>query len=179
MTDPLTLGIYAIAGLAALCFGRRLFWLFVGAAGFVAAFQLVSSLLPGRQSWLLLCIALGGGIAGALLAVGLQYVAAALAGFVAGAYATIPLAQAFGASPWIILLAGVLGALLMLLVFDWALIVLSALLGARALVVVSGLVGPLAALAWLLLTGLGVGIQASMLSPSSHPLANRPPRERS
>jgi hypothetical protein len=177
MTNSVEMVIHIVAGLAALCFGRRLFWLFVGVAGFVAAFEFASVLLPGWEPWLVLCIALGAGIGGALLAVGLQYVAAALAGFAAGAYATVPLATVLGGTSWIPFVGGALGALLMFLLFDWALIVLSALTGARALVAVSGLGGPIYTGVWLLLSAVGIGIQASLLPASTHPLARRSTRD--
>ena len=169
VTDLFAAAVHGVAGLAALCFGRRLFWLFVGVAGFMGAFELVPSLLPGQEPWLVLCIALGAGVVGALVAVWLQYLAAALAGFAAGAYAAVPLATALGGTAWIPLLGGALGALLMLLVFDWALILLSALIGARALIAVSGLEGPAATVSWLVLAGIGMAIQASLLSPATPP----------
>jgi hypothetical protein len=167
MTDPFTAAAHVIAGLAALCFGRRLFWLFVGVAGFLVAFEFVPAALPGREPWVVWCIAVAAGVAGALVAVGLQYFAAALAGFAAGAYVAVPLALALGGTTWIPLLGGALGALLMVLVFDWALIALSALIGARALVAVSGLEGAAAAALWLVLAALGMGIQASLLAPAT------------
>lgn len=178
MTNAFEIAIHVVAGLAALCFGRKLFWLFVGVAGFVAAFEFVSLLLPGTQPWLVLCIALAAGIIGAWLAAGLQYFAAALAGFAAGAYATLPLAAALGGMNWIPLLGGALGALLMFLLFDWTLIALSALTGAGSLIAVSGLSGPLATGAWLLLAAIGIGIQAALLAPATHPLAHRRARRR-
>lgn len=173
MTDSLAAtAAHAIAGLAILLFGRRLFWLFVAVAGFVVAFELVPTVLHGGEPWIVWCIALVAGALGALAAVGLQYLAAAIAGFAAGGYATVPLAAALGGASWIPLLGGALGAVLMLLVFDWALIALSALVGARALVSVSGLEGPGAAAAWLALAAIGMAIQASFLAPA-RPLAAR------
>ncbi len=169
--------IHILAGLAALCFGRRLFWLFVGVAGFVAAFEFVPALLPGQEPWVVLAIALLAGIVGAFLAVSLQYVAAAIAGFVAGSYASVPIAAAFGSSGWIPIAGGVLGVVVMLLVFDWALIFLSAATGARALVSVSGLHGFAAIALWVGLSAFGIGIQASLLSRAKHPLARRRHRE--
>jgi len=170
VSDPFATAVHVVAGLAALCFGRRLFWLFVAVAGFVVAFEFVPALLPGQEPWLVWCIALGAGVVGVLVAIWLQYLAAALAGFAAGAYASVPLAAALGGAAWIPVLGGALGALLMLLLFDGALIVLSALIGARALVAVSGLEGPTAAILWLVLAGIGMAIQASLLSPATHPV---------
>jgi hypothetical protein len=176
VTDSLAAAAaHAIAGLVILCFGRRLFWLFVAVAGFVVAFELVPAALPGREPWLVWCIALAAGLVGAMVAMGLQYLAAALAGFAGGAYASVPLAAALGGAPWIPLLGGALGALLMLLVFDWTLIALSALVGARALVAVAGLEGMTAVAAWLALAAIGMAVQASLLAPARPlPVRRRP-----
>jgi hypothetical protein len=165
--------LQGVAGLAALCFGRKLFWLFVSVAGFMAAFEFAPALAPSREPWLVWCIALIAGLAGALVAVWMQYLAAGLAGFMAGAYAIVPFAVALGGSPWIPVVGGVLGALLLLLVFDSALILLSALIGARALVGVAGLEGATATIAWLVVAVLGMAVQASLLAPAVPPARRR------
>jgi hypothetical protein len=171
--DPFAIAIQAIAGIAILCLGRRLFWLFVGVAGFVTAFELVPLLFPGHPAWLIFCIALAAGVAGGLVAVGLQYVAAALAGFAAGVYVVTPFAAWWGATAWMPFLGGILGALVLFLAFDWALIVLSAFTGSSVLVSLSGLQGHSSIVLWLLLAAFGIGLQASLLSSATHPLAHR------
>lgn len=171
MTDSYAfVAAHAIGGLAVLCLGRRLFWLFVAMAGFVIAFELAPLLLPVREPWLLWVVALGAGLVGAVVAVWLQYWAAMLAGFAAGVYVAFPFAADLGGSPWVSLLAGVLGALLMLFVFDGALIVLSALIGARALVAVSPLGGVAATATWLVLAAIGVAVQVSFVTPTRRPV---------
>lgn len=171
--DPLATTVHVVLGVAALGFGRRLFWLFVGAAGFLVAFALVSAAMPDRASWLAWVLALAAGAVGALVAVGLQYAAAGLAGFAAGAYAALPLAATWGASPWIVLLGGLVGALAMGLLFDPALIALSALLGARALVAVSGLEGRAALGLGAVLVVVGIAVQAAAFAPASPPPRRR------
>jgi hypothetical protein len=139
--DSLSLIITLVAGLAALLFGRRLFWLFVGLVGFLVSFNLATEFLSGQPQWVILLIALLVGIVGALLAVFLQYIAVAVAGFMAGGYAVFALMQLLNLDinqEWlywfILILGGVIGAILILLVFDWALIILSAGVGAATLV---------------------------------------------
>lgn len=125
-----------IAGFILLLSGRRLFWLFVGLLGFVVGFWF-SGLIVGDQSgfWPLI-IALATGLVGAWLAVSLQKIALAAAGFVAGGYVLSFILQAGGIDlpkilPWII--GGILGAVLLARVFDWALVFLSVATGAALL----------------------------------------------
>ena len=124
-----------LAGSALLLFGRRLFWLFVGVVGFIGGMRLGTEAFQGKPELVVLLIAVGIGILAALLAIVLQKVAVALAGGVAGGLAAIQIASGLGvtgaASRWIFFGVGaVLAAILLLFVFDWALIVLSALSGA-------------------------------------------------
>ena len=160
-TDDVAPLLHIVAGLALLVLGRRLFWLFVGVIGFVVAFEVVPILLPDGAHWLVLCIAIVVGLLGAWLAIALQYLAAAFAGFAAGAYASAPLAAALGALSWMPLIAGIAGATVIYITFDWALIALSSMAGARALVTAFGLNGSVASALWLGLAGLGVAVQAS------------------
>jgi hypothetical protein len=170
-TDLLAPILQLLTGAAILLLGRRLFWLFVAVAGFLASFDLVPRLLPGCPEWLSLLVAVAAGGLGALLAVGLQYVAAALVGFVAGSYASVPLAALLGGAgaSWIPLLGGISGALLMALLFDWTLIVLSALVGARAVLLAFGLDGAWAGATWLALAAVGAAFQATALAPAATP----------
>jgi len=77
-----------------------------------------------------------------------------------------------GAS-WLPLLGGIVGAVMMVLVFDWALIVLSALAGARAVLLPFGLEGPWEVVAWLVLAAVGVAYQSSRLAPAALPQRDR------
>jgi len=131
--DPLSLLLHLLIGALVLILGRRLFWLFVAVAGFFAAFQAVPELLPDQTQVVVLGIALAAGVVGALLAIFLQYLAAGLAGFVAGGFAAQSLQSLLGPDlGWILFaVGGGIGLVLVLLAFDWALILLSALIGAR------------------------------------------------
>jgi hypothetical protein len=124
-----------LAGVALLVVGQRLFWLFVGVIGFIWGVRIASHFFPGQPEWMILAIALMAGIFGALLALFLQWLAIGLAGFSVGAYIVLRLLHISGwrtsGIEWVLLLiGGVLGALLIILLFDWALIILSSLAGA-------------------------------------------------
>jgi len=127
-----------LAGLAVLFFGRRLFWLFVGCVGFIVGFELAGDLLQGQPAWVILVIALGVGVLGALASIFLQRIFIVVAGFLAGGYCLSTLApMAFDAKseviPWIAFaVGGVVGAILTAALLDPALIIMSSLAGATA-----------------------------------------------
>ena len=161
--------INIILGGFLLLLGRRLYWLFVGAIGFVAGFNLASQALANQPTWLLLVIALAAGVIGALLALFLQRLAIGIAGFLAGGYIlTSILAVAgltvTGTAYWILYLAaGIVAGILAIVLFDWALIILSSLVGAL-LIAQSLAIGQ--TLMWLLVIVLfiiGVAFQAGMM----------------
>ncbi len=123
-------------GAALLIAGRRLFWLFIGAIGFFAAMRLASQILgEAYHDWVLIG-SLVAGVLGAMLAIFVQKAVVSLGGAIAGAYlldlffrSSLTTYPAYG---WLFLIgAAVLGALLMAMVFEWALIFLSSLAGAQ------------------------------------------------
>jgi hypothetical protein len=85
-----------VVGIALLTLGRKLFWLFVGVAGFVLGFGLATQFLRGQPDWIVLVIALVAGLVGVLLALFLQRLAVGVAGFIAGGYILINLLNALG-----------------------------------------------------------------------------------
>ncbi len=122
-------------GLLLLLFGRRLYWLFVGAIGFAVGMNVASRALERESETTRLALALVVGLVGVILALFLQRVAIALAGFLAGAWLGAGLWNALSGSPsslpWLAALAGgILGAVLSATLFDWVLIVISSLAGA-------------------------------------------------
>jgi hypothetical protein len=126
-----------LIGIVLLFFGRRIFWLFVAGTGFAAGLFFARDYFQVESELLVLAIALLAGLIGALLALLLQKLAIGVAGFLAGGFLGATLFQAFDAEAlaWIgFLLVGVFGAVLMLMVFDWALILLSSLIGAAFIV---------------------------------------------
>jgi hypothetical protein len=128
--------ISALIGAVILFFGRKLFWLCVAALGFAAGVQLAAHVVHEPSALLQLTFALLLGFIGALLALFLQKIAVGLAGFIAGGRFAIGLVATFWvqytAHYWLtFLIGGILGALLLLLLFDWALIFISSLIGAQ------------------------------------------------
>ncbi len=124
-----------LTGIGLLVFGRKLFWLFVGVIGFASGIHLATRFFPGQPEWMILAIALVAGVLGALLALFLQWLAIGLAGFLAGAYIVVRVLSVSGLGTsginWILfLIGGIIGLILMIILFDWALIILSSLVGA-------------------------------------------------
>lgn len=154
-------------GIALLLFGRKLFWLFVAAAGFIAGMQFASSVFTEQPPWLFLLIAVVAGLIGALLGVFLQRIAAGIAGFLIGGYIGVELMRAFaGGTAWTspaYLVGGILGAVCILLLFDWALIVLSSFGGSMIVVRSLSLEPSTTALVFLALLIAGIVIQAGMM----------------
>jgi hypothetical protein len=128
-----------LAGVVLLLFGRRLFWLFVGVIGFMAGWHLALAGWSHGPAGGRLLLALFAGLLGVVLALLVQKLAVALAGFFVGAYLLASLLgwQLQGLRPGqqlVLLVAGVLAAILALLLFDFALILYSAIAGAALIV---------------------------------------------
>src|SRR3954447_9657648 len=126
--------IGALIGAIVLLFGRKLFWLCIAAVGFAAGVELAPYIATQPSTLLALTFALVLGFVGALLAIFLQKVAVAVAGFLAGGKLANILGTAFlaayaGHSAIIFIIGGIIGALLLLMLFDWALIVISSVTG--------------------------------------------------
>ena len=127
--------IGVIIGVLILFFGRKLFWLCVAAVGFAVGIQIAPMLVNEASSLLALVIALVFGVLGALIALFIQKVAIALLGFLAGGKLATAIAAAFFVqyaqySTIIFVIGGIIGAILLLAVFGWALIVVSSFIGA-------------------------------------------------
>ena len=80
-----------VVGLALLILGKKLFWLFVGAIGFIGASDMASRYFSGLPDWQILIVAVAAGLLGALLAVFFQKAAILLVGFYAGGYLVVSL----------------------------------------------------------------------------------------
>jgi len=134
MHSPVTI-VGVLLGVVILFFGRKLFWLCVAAVGFAVGVEIAPLLVHEPSSLLALVIALVVGVLGALLALFLQKVAIAMLGFLAGGKLATAIATAFFVhyaqySTIIFVAGGIIGAILLLAVFDWALIVVSSFIGA-------------------------------------------------
>src|SRR5437879_4192525 len=160
--------VSALIGIVILFFGRKLFWLCVAAVGFVAGIELAPHLVTEPSPLLQLTVAIVLGIIGALLALFLQKIAIAVFGFLAGGKLAGAIAAAFFVhyaqySTFIFLVGGIIGAILLLVLFDWALIVVSSLIGAH--LIHSAIVLPASGstIVFLALTIIGIVLHAASL----------------
>lgn len=124
--------IYILIGGVLLLAGRRLFWLFVGAIGFFVGMSVAGQFLPENTSFIVGIVV---GLIGAALAVFLQRAGLIAAGFLAGGYLLTYLvdlaAPNAAVATWLpFVVGGILGIALISIVFDWALVILTALSGA-------------------------------------------------
>lgn len=148
--------------------GRKLYWLFIAVVGFIAGFLLTEILIPQSSIWLLILVGLIIGSLCALLAVFLNQLAVALVGFLGGGLLAIQLLAFFevgsGDFNWIsFIIGGVIGTIFAVVLFDWALIVLSSLFG--AILIGSVWENPSALINFLVLVLflVGIGVQASLM----------------
>lgn len=156
----------ALVGAASLLAGRRLYWVFVGAVGFAAAADLAANLAAVESVPLMILISVAAGVGGALLAVFVQRAAVGLAGFLVGGYGAWRLLDTSGlAVPslfWVLVLLGaVIGVVLTLVLFEWALIFLSSLTGAGIIVQAFSLTDAAVGAAFIILSVIGIAVQAS------------------
>ena len=155
--------LWVVAGLLLLVLGRRLYTALLGLLGFFVGYALLGDLLtlPGESQ---LFIAVGVGIVSALLAFLVLKVAVSLGGALMGAAAALWAFSSFGLGGelllWVIIAAAaVLGAWLLRIVFDIALIVVSSFLGALLIVAATGFEGLPAHVGMAVLIVAGVALQ--------------------
>ena len=160
--------INVLVGIAALILGRKLFWLFVGAIGFVVGINVASQFFSGLPEWQVLIIALIAGLIGALLAVFFQRIAIVVAGFAGGGYLILHIVNMSGWQTTPItclpfLIGGLAGAILLYFIFDWTLIFLSSVIGASLITQVVPLSPQFAGLLLFVLFIAGFVTQAKMM----------------
>lgn len=124
-----------IMGAALVLFGRKIYLFSIGILGFLVGLYLFSLLNGSVHDWKTLLVALLVGAGAALLSYFLQRAAWALAGFCGGGLLVIYLADLMKTSfaeslPLFFVIGGILGAVVLFLVMDWALIILTSLTGA-------------------------------------------------
>ena len=160
-------GVVILVGLAVLLWGRQLFWLFVGGAGFVAGLTIAGAVSTGRGEGATLVVALAAGLLGILLAILIERLAVGAAGFVVGGHllaSVLSGAGLVGGAGWLVyLVGGLVGALLVVRLFDWALIVLSVLLGAALLVQALAVGADARSLLFVVLVAVGLVVQGRRL----------------
>ena len=165
------LTVRILAGFLLLLLGRRLFWAFVAALGFLFGMDLGRELFLGQPHMVVFVIAVLLGFAGALLAYFVQEVAIVIGGFLAGGYVAVAFMSAetgqlghpFSAA---FLVGGVIGAILLYALFDWTLIAISSLLGAAMVVESLHLHSAVGLVVFLALAVLGMSVQAGSMGPA-------------
>ena len=160
-----------VIGIALLAFGRKLFWLFVAATGFMIGTELATAFFPQQQGMALISgIVLG--IACGLLAILVQKIAVSVGGFLAGGFFLLTLLRAWALLPpdysWVaFLVGGLIGAILMAFVFDWALIIFSSIGGAHLIVHSLQLTQTMSSALFVVLLFVGCVFQARLLGRKS------------
>ena len=127
-----------ILGFIELLLGRKLFWIFVAIGGFLVGWVLVPDIVPDMATWLRIVIGLVAGVIFALLSIPFTRVMVAIAGFFVIGGVLVTVLRIFGldiasssTGYWVaFVIGGLIGAMLLFLALDWALITLTSLAGA-------------------------------------------------
>lgn len=165
--------VTAIVGIGLLLAGRKIFWLFVGGIGFLIGIELARR-IAFPSDWMIVVAALGLGLIFALLAVFLESIAIGIAGFLGGGLAAIRIAALFGmeapvAQQVLFVIGGILGAILIVVLFNWALITISSLAGASMVVSSFAMGGAQRPLVLFLLIIFGVVVQSMAMRREGRP----------
>lgn len=160
--------LMVVSGGVLLALGWKVFWLFVGLVGFAAGLHAAQWVLSPQPFWMLWAAGLICGLIGAILALFFQHLAIAVGGFAAGSTIALHVMLMMGHDPGalIVLLGGVIGAVTLYLVFDWALIVLSSVVGAMLIIEALGPQIPYAKALLAIIITAGVVFQARLLIAS-------------
>jgi hypothetical protein len=159
--------INAVLGAALIVAGRKLFWLFVGAVGFIAGIEFTTRIWHGPEGTAIL-IGVIVGLIFAGLAIFLQAIAIGIAGFLAGGYLLFILASLLGMDKGPLLgltyiVGGIIGVVLVSFLFDWAVITLSSLIGSSLIVRAFSLQRAADGIIFFVLVIVGVAIQGSAI----------------
>jgi hypothetical protein len=159
--------VSVLLGIILLVAGRRLFWLFVAAVGFLYGLNFAPMIFSGGSELLYLIVALGCGIVGAVLGVIAQKIAVAIAGGLLGGYFA---SELFYGVAWhhhfptiAFIIGAIVGAILVLMIFDWALIICSSIAGSILIAHSFHLAESERDILFLALAVVGVVVQAGLL----------------
>jgi hypothetical protein len=175
--------VLVLCGIVVLLFGRSLYWALIAIAGFLVGMALANEWLADKEQWIRILAALGAGVLGAVIGILVQRLAFAIAGFFAGGYFAMALAARLhaGGDPHIwLIVGGIIGAILAAMVMDWAIVVLSSLAGAAAILTPfqNKLDEKMLPIAFLVLVVIGIVFQGRRLMarpPVASPPAELPP----
>ena len=161
VVDLLAVGL----GGALLLFGRRLYWLALAAGGFVVGLGVAERVFETHDQLMQIGVGVLLGILGAVLAIVAQEVAIMIAGFFIGGLGTLWLILTLVEKPdvtmWLVVVVGaIVGVVMAKKLFEAALIVVSAIVGATLLVQALALQPPHNAWVFVALVAVGVMAQA-------------------
>ncbi|HEY5983123.1 MAG TPA: hypothetical protein VIU38_06585 [Anaerolineales bacterium] len=166
-----------ILGSGLVLAGRRLFWLFVGAIGFLIGIEVATRITFQSELFMILAV-VGIGFVFALLAIFLESVAIGMAGFLGGGFGAMGLMRVLGfdatATRFLTFIAGgIIGVFLVVLLFNWALITISSVTGA-SMIAANLLLSPVErSLIFIALVILGVVFQGFTLRREGKPPATK------
>lgn len=131
--------IHILIAIVLLFAGRSLFWLFVACIGFASGYYYAQQIWGDPSPVLVMILSIAAGGLGAVIAIFFQKAAIVVAGFAAGGYVVLSLFDQFaGLSAQMVwlpyIIGGIIGAIILFFVFDWALIFLSTATGASLIV---------------------------------------------
>ncbi len=168
-----------LLGVLLLAFGRRLFWLFVGAVGFIGGLRFADRFMHGTPDETVIIFSMVVGLVSAVMAIALRKITLGAAGFLVGGYLLMVLLSATGQehqfalamgnggaqmAPWLaFLIGGLLGAVLMNALFVWTLIVLSSMSGAALICESLRLSSQTISIIFTVLVFVGVLVQSGLM----------------
>lgn len=160
--------ITLVLGIALLTMGRRLFWLFIAVAGFYFGLMVATRFL-GDVEGAAIPVAVALAIGGAILAFFLQRLALSAAGFLIGGYLALTLAAPDTLTiDWpiaaLFIGGGLIGALLATLVFNWALVALTAFTGTLLIIRSIPIQPPMLTLLAAILFLIGMALQMGLFT---------------
>jgi hypothetical protein len=158
--------ITLLIGIALLTMGRKLFWLFIAVIGFYFGLNIAGRFL-GDIEGAVIPIAIVLAVGGAVLAFFMQRLALGAAGFLIGGYLVLTFIAPEISFGWpmaaLFIAGGVIGALLVALIFQWALVILTSLTGALLIIDSIAVQPPLLTLLFAVLFLIGMAIQFGLL----------------
>lgn len=166
--------IQGLIGFMLLSTGGQLYWFFAGVVAFLIGDFVAIRFFnfdPGAD---VILIGLGSAAIGILLTITARKPAMILIGFLAGVLAASTLPELFNWAPefnlWYLLIAGgVLGGLFVFFAYSYAVVLLSAIIGAQLIAVSVHLAGvdPLVMFLAVLVLGIGVQLLLAQYAPPS------------
>jgi MFS family permease len=161
-----------IAGGLLVGAGKKLYWFFVGICGAICGLLVSEVFFHPTGWWERVLVAIGFGAAFAILALMLQRIMVSIAGFIAGGFILVSLAEtlqlAFVNWSWIVfIIGGIVGILLVQVLFDLALVLITSFGGASIIIRAAGLEGVKGTILLLSLVLIGIIIQSTQNRPKA------------